>query len=169
MQSNKYGHFNPVNVPVKEWEMEEWIGKHGKAWRVCWQQWARRRHHQQLNLGHGRYKTWVEATETQGNTISWRQTHKQALLTNEEKSQRRSHPQWQLLWKFKAAQVSPPFVHGNKRQDVELPGNSLSCKQLQCHKEEIQVSIINCILPAWSQEKYPWAGKANSSFINTVI
>lgn len=27
VQSNNHGDFNPLNVPVNEWEMEEWIGK----------------------------------------------------------------------------------------------------------------------------------------------
>lgn len=122
-----------------------------KAWRVCWQQWAHRSHRQQLNLGHGRCETWVEASETQGNTISWRQkNHKQASLTNKEKKVKGGliHSDRFCESSIKASQVSAPFVHCNKRQDVELPGKSRSCKQLQCHQEEeIQVSISNCILP----------------------
>lgn len=43
----------------------------------CWQQWAHRSHHQQLNLSQGRCKIWMEATEAQRNTTSQRQSHKQ--------------------------------------------------------------------------------------------
>lgn len=125
--------------------------EHRKAWRVCWQQWVHRSHCQQLNLGHGRRETWVEATEIQGNTISWRQKS-QAGITDKQRKKVKGgliHSDRFCESSIKAAQVSVPFVHGNKRQDVELPGNSLSCKQLQCHREEeMQVSISNCVLPA---------------------
>lgn len=145
MKSDKYGHFNPV----KEREMQEWIGKNtGRLGRLAGSK-AHRSHHQQLNWSHGRCKIWVEATETQGNTMGQRQNHKQRHHGQTKREVRGCLIQSDSFCEssIKAAQVSAPFVHSNKRQDVELSGNSLSRKALQCHQEEeIQVSINNCQL-----------------------
>lgn len=163
MKSDKYGHFNPV----KEREMQEWIGKNtGRLGRLAGSK-AHRSHHQQLNWSHGRCKIWVEATETQGNTMGQRQNHKQRHHGQREKSEAASSKVTAFVKVqsklHKCQHLLFTATKGRMLSSLEIAYLVKHCNVIKKKKFKFLSTTASL-----KSRKYPGAGKMKTSFINTV-